>query len=124
MSLRKRKQRKEVTDVELAAMRNLELMKQKADSMGIGVEEVQNLIEAEESAFSLSESGKRVSDNFEKISDMESSQGIVIRHPNPEDNPKYNKHNVGYLDEIGNLRGMDGNFHPRTEKWLRDKGHL
>jgi hypothetical protein len=124
MSLRKRRAKKQLTDEELESMRQLELMKQKASSMGISVDQVQNYIQAEETAFSLSDDTKKVSDNFEKISDMSASEGIVIRHPNPENLPKYNKRNIGYLDDIGNLRGMDGQFHPRTEKWLRDKGHL
>ena len=114
MSFRKRAVKRQPSKEELENLRVLEEKRRMAEAKGMSVEQLEATEEISKNAI-RSEGGEKLPDNFKKMSDMPTSEGIVI--PDPKTGEA-----GGYIDQIGDLRSMEGQLHPATEAWARRKG--
>jgi len=119
MSLRNAKKKVQASSEELDKLRELNAKKDQLIMQGMSAEHAKRMIEAEKSVFAIknteiARAGDAVSDNFQKISDLDPSRGIVIR------NPKTNQNEL-ILGRDNNLLNLDGSMHPATVRYLKHR---
>jgi hypothetical protein len=119
MSLRKAKKQVQASEEELNRLRELNLKKDQLIMQGMSAEHAKRMIEAEKSVYAIkstdkAKAGDAVSDNFKRISDLDPSQGIVIRNPKTDRNELI-------LGRDNNLLNLDGSMHPATVRYLKHR---
>lgn len=107
MSLRKNKSTKrELSNEELNKLRSLEAIKLHAEASGLNPDQTERLIAAEDQT--AEELGDmRLREGYEEIAFPEDIGQVIV-------NPVSKKYE-GVLDKEGNLRNMDGTYHPATQ---------
>ena len=120
MSLRNKATKKQLTQADIEALKELNQKKAQIQRSGLSPEHIAKVMAAEETVFAVKDtdrvkSGSRVSDNFKKISDVEPSKGIVIYNPVKE-------RTECIIGPDNKLYNLDGSMHPATVRLMKRYG--
>lgn len=109
MSQRNKKVKKEISNEELAALKNAHNRRLSEVIGGMSPEHAEKIISAEDNMFTELNGDSRIKAGYKEIN-VPDDVGTVIVNPVTEQNE-------GILDKAGDLRTMQGDLHPATKAW-------
>ena len=117
MSLRNRQIKKQLTTSEIEALQELNMKKTQFQNTGMTPDQITRAMAAEETVFAVKggSTGRQVSDNFTKVSDLDPSQGVAVLNP-VKGRPEL------IIGADNRLYNMDGSVHPATLRMMKKFG--